>query len=99
MKHFNKAANGTAANHHQVDITFGQSYIRNINIKINDNNKMSKHLILGSLIRKCFDIVKTYRDYENVIKANVINVAVIEKNMITISVAVKSIRVYVFIAR
>lgn len=63
MKHFNKAANGTAANHHQVDITLQQSDIRTINVKFNDNNKMSTYFIPGSLIRKDFDVVKTFPDY------------------------------------
>lgn len=48
MKHFNKAANGTAANHHQVYITVQEPYIRNINLKINDNNKMNTYLIRGT---------------------------------------------------
>lgn len=68
MKHFNKAANGTAANHHQVDIILQQSDIRTINVKFNDNNKMSTYLIPGSLIRKYFDVVKTFPDYGTVLK-------------------------------
>lgn len=40
---------------------------------------MNTNLFLELLIRKYFDIVKTYRDYENVIKVNIVNVTVIEK--------------------
>lgn len=84
MKHFNKAANGTAANHRQVDITLQESDIRNINVKINDNHKMTAYLIPGSLIRKYFNIIKTFPDYGTVIKVAIVNVTDIEKNIVTI---------------
>lgn len=72
-------------------ILHSENLVRNINVKINDNNKMSMFLVPGSLIRKYFDIVKTlhYPDYGTVIKATIINVTVIEKNIITKSVVVK----------
>lgn len=86
MKHFNKAANGTAANQHQADITLRESYIRNINVKINDNHKMNTYLIPGSMIRKYSDIVKTYPDYGKCNKSENHKCHGYRKNIITKSV-------------
>lgn len=75
-KHFNKVANGTAANHYQADIKLKVSYIRNVNITITS--------FLEALIRKYFDIVKMFDEGRAVYNA-IVNVTVTDKNIITIT--------------